>query len=70
MSYSEIQDEKLALIQWITQLDNERVLQKLIDIRNTESVIPEWHKEQVFERLKTAGTQDYLTWDSAKLMLR
>ena len=32
--------------------------------------VPEWHKEIVLERIRTAKPEDYISWDEAKKKLK
>ena len=48
----DIQNEKINLIQWLTTLDDTKIIQKIIDLRRNETTdwwdsIPELEKESV-----------------------
>ncbi len=50
MSLRDIQTEKLNLINWISSLNDEDVIQKLKSFHNSNIEIPEWHKKILDER--------------------
>lgn len=66
MSSQEIQRNKLQLIQWITEIEDSKLLDKLIEFQSKNIDIPQWQKDIVLDRIKSAEPEDYISWSDAK----
>ncbi|MCK4663522.1 MAG: hypothetical protein KAT68_11695 [Bacteroidales bacterium] len=70
MNIQEIQADKLSLINWISQLQDISLINKLKNIQEDNFEIPQWQQDIVLERMKTAKPEDYIPWEEAKKLLR
>lgn len=65
MDNSNIQADKIDLINWITRLQDASVLSELKQIQaqqdSSSLVVPEWHQEKVMNRIKNASSDDYIS---------
>ena len=68
MEVTDIQTKKLNLITWISQLQDVSLIEKLENLQE-EFEVPQWHKDIVLERIKTAKPEDYIPWSEAKKFL-
>ena len=66
MKTHNIQQDKLNLIAWISQLQDEAVINKLKNIQIDNIEIPKWQQDIVEERLKAAKPDDYVDWEKVK----
>lgn len=69
MNIQQIQNDKLNLISWITQLQDVSLIEKLRKIQaktDTSDTIPEWQKNIVRERIKNSKPEDYLSWEEVE----
>ena len=48
----DIQEKKLSLISWISQLEDITLIDKLTDIREDEFEVHQWQKDIVLKRIK------------------
>ncbi len=51
MEAQDIQEKKLSLINWISQLQDISLIEKLTDLQNDEIKIHQWQKDILDERL-------------------
>lgn len=51
---------------YIPITDWEKLKAKFVDLEKEIDIIPDWHKEIVLERIKTAKPDDYVSWNEAK----
>ncbi len=51
MEVQDIQEKKLSLINWISQLQDISLIEKLTDLQNDEIEIHQWQKDILDERL-------------------
>ena len=66
MNLQEIQSDKLSLITWISQMQDITLINKLKGIQAENIDVPQWHKDIVLERMRTAQPEDYIPWENAK----
>ncbi len=64
-----IQEKKLRLITWISQLKDVSLIEKLEELYNEDIEIYQWQKDIVLERIDTAKQEDYIPWNDAKNLL-
>lgn len=69
MSIQDIQANKLNLINWILQLQDVSVIEKLKSMQEEDIEVHQWQKDIVLERIRTAKPEDYILWDEAKTIL-
>jgi hypothetical protein len=60
MNLQEIQSDKLSLITWISQMQDITLINKLKGIQAVNMDVPQWHKDIVLERMRTAQPEDYI----------
>ena len=70
MIQEDIQTKKLNLIAWILQLQDVSLIEKLAELQSSKNEIPQWHKDIVLERIKTAKPEDYISWEQVKKQLQ
>jgi len=51
MSIQDISSEKLALIEWISQLNDYAVIQQIQNLKSGTYNVPSWQKDEVKEEL-------------------
>ena len=51
MEVQDIQEKKLSLIAWISQLQDISLIEKLTDLQNDEIEVHQWQKDILDERL-------------------
>ena len=66
MNLQEIQSDKLSLITWISQMQDITLINRLKGIQTENMDVPQWHKDIVLERMRTAQPEDYIPWENAK----
>ncbi len=69
MNIQDIQASKLSLIDWILQLQDETVIEKLKSLQEEDIKVHQWQKDIVLERIRTAKPEDYIPWNEAKTIL-
>ena len=69
MNTQEIQAKKLNLINWISQLQDVSLIDKLKNIQEEYFEVPQWQKDIVRERIENSTDEDYIPWDEAKKQL-
>ena len=66
MTTQEIQAEKLSLINWISQLQDISLINKLKRIKEDNIEVYQWQKDIVRERIENSVAEDYIPWKEAK----
>ena len=69
MNTQEIQAQKLNLINWISQLKDVSLIDKLKNIQEEYFEIPQWQKDIVLDRIENSTDKDYIPWSEAKKQL-
>jgi hypothetical protein len=70
MDTLQLQEEKLTLIHWISQIQDVSLITKLRYIQKSNSEeIPQWQQDFVLERMKDSRTEDYISWEEAEKQL-
>ncbi|MEA2042362.1 MAG: hypothetical protein U9N85_07400 [Bacteroidota bacterium] len=49
------------MITWISQIQDISLIEKLENLHEENTTIPQWQKDTVLERIKTAKTKDYIS---------
>lgn len=74
MNTQDIQAEKLDLINWITQLQDISIIEKLKQLRSknktTDYTVPEWQKNIVRERIENTNPDDYISWEDVEKQVK
>lgn len=63
MSTETLNSQKLDLISWITELDDENILNQIKKIQEENISIPQWQQEEVLNRLNESKEEDYVVWE-------
>jgi len=70
MDALQLQEEKLTLIHWISQIQDVSLITKLRYIQKSNSEeIPQWQQDLVLERMKDSRPEDYISWEEAEKQL-
>jgi hypothetical protein len=70
MDTLQLQEEKLTLIHWISQIQDVSLITKLRYIQKSNSEeIPQWQQDFVLERMKDSRPEDYISWEEAEKQL-
>jgi len=70
MDALQLQEEKLTLIHWISQIQDVSLITKLRYIQKSNSEeIPQWQQDLVLERVKDSRPEDYISWEEAEKQL-
>ncbi|MGB1004644.1 MAG: hypothetical protein ACPGVC_10455 [Salibacteraceae bacterium] len=74
MSTYDLKADKLDLINWIAQLQDASLIEKLKSFRAKENRadydVPQWQKEIVQERIAKTKKEDYLSWEDVEKQLK
>ena len=68
MSNQQIQDNKLQLIHWITELEDAKLIEALMEFQVKNNDIPQWQRDEV-DRISEGidnGSINTRSWDEAK----
>jgi len=60
-----LHEEKISIINWITQLSDSSLIQKLSSLKEKNPPVPQWHTDEVEQRIKNAKPEDYIDFDLA-----
>ncbi len=68
MDIQNLQNEKLELITWISQLQDFSVIEKLKSIQSKSQEIPQWQKDEIDRRLYLieSGQMKSRSWEEAQ----
>lgn len=66
MSTETLNSQKLDLISWITELEDENILNQIKKIQEENISIPQWQQEEVLNRLNESKEEDYVAWEKYK----
>ena len=70
MDALQLQEEKLTLIHWISQIQDVSLITKLRYIQKSNSEeIPQWQQDLVLERMKDSRLEDYISWEEVEKQL-
>ena len=70
MDALQLQEEKLTLIHWISQIQDVSLITKLRYIQKSNSEeIPQWQQDLVLERMKDSRLKDYVSWEEVEKKL-
>ena len=61
MNTQNINTEKINLINWITNLQDSSMIERLKELYLSNDTIPQWQKDEVLRRVETTPREDYLS---------
>lgn len=70
MNSQSLQNEKLNLISWISQMEDENLIHRLKTIREENISIPKKQMEEVLRRIENTKPEEYKTWEEVKSELK
>lgn len=71
MNTENIQSEKLELINWISQLQDVSLIEKLkkLYLKN-KAEVPQWQQDIIMARLKDTKEEDYISLEELKNQIK
>ncbi len=61
MNTQNINSEKINLINWITNLQDSLMIERLKELYLSANTIPQWQKEEVLRRIESTPREEYLS---------
>lgn len=61
MDAQNINSEKINLINWITNLQDSSMIERLKELYLSTDTIPQWQKDEVLKRVATTPREAYLS---------
>ncbi len=63
MNTQSINSEKIHLINWITNLQDNSMIERLKELYLSADSIPQWQKNEVLNRIESTPRESYLSED-------
>ncbi len=61
MNTQNINSEKIDLINWIANLQDNSMIERLKKLHSSSNTIPQWQKDEVLRRIETTSREAYLS---------